>query len=86
MANLKDSALEERARLDIQPGQRYRHFKGGEYEVVDIAILEATGELLVIYRALVDASLWARPVPNWTERVETSPGTFVPRFARITPS
>ena len=83
MANLKDRALEERKRLDIHSGQRYLHFKGGEYEVVDIAILEATGELLVIYRALVDASIWARPVRDWTAQVEPRPGAFVPRFARI---
>ena len=43
------------------PG-RYRHYKGGEYELVGVARHSETPEPLVIYRPLHNATgLWARP-------------------------
>ena len=45
----------------IEPGV-YRHFKGGEYEVVGLARHSETEEELVVYRALYgDGGLWVRP-------------------------
>ena len=50
---------------------RYRHFKGGEYEVVGIAKHSETGEEMVVYRALYgDGGLWVRPVSMWEEVIE----------------
>ncbi len=44
-----------------EPG-RYRHYKGGEYELVGVARHSETLEPLVIYRPLDGATgLWARP-------------------------
>ena len=37
--------------MDIRPG-RYRHFKGGEYEVLGVASHSETQEPMVVYRAL----------------------------------
>ena len=37
---------------NILPGQKYRHFKGNEYEVVCIARHTESEEDLVIYRSL----------------------------------
>ena len=45
----------------IQKG-RYRHFKGNEYEVIDVATHTETLEEFVVYRALYgERKLWVRP-------------------------
>lgn len=67
---------------EIKPG-RYRHFKGGAYEVIGVARHSETEEELVIYRALYDGgSLWARPLSMWKETV-IHEGTEVPRFTYL---
>jgi len=38
-------------KTDIRPG-RYRHYKGRDYEVIDIARHSETEEKLVVYRCL----------------------------------
>ena len=43
----------EEAAASIPPG-RYRHFKGGEYEVIAVAKHTETGEAMVIYRPASD--------------------------------
>lgn len=53
----------------IKPG-RYRHFKGGEYEVIGIAKNSETLEEMVVYKALyADGGLWVRPASMWNETV-----------------
>lgn len=60
----------------IKPG-RYRHFKGKEYEVLDVARHSETEEELVVYRALYgNFGLWVRPVSMWNETVERDGKTF----------
>lgn len=60
----------------IKPG-RYRHFKGGEYEVVGLAKHSETMEELVVYRALYgECGLWVRPASMWNETVERDGKTF----------
>ncbi len=62
---------------------KYRHFKGGEYQVVDIAYHSETCEEMVVYRALYgEGKLWVRPASMWTEMVEID-GKKVPRFVKI---
>lgn len=73
--------LEEAKRL-ILPG-RYRHFKGNEYEVLDIARHSETEEPMVVYRTLYgDHGLWVRPAEMWLEQVERD-GRIFRRFSRI---
>ena len=73
--------LEEAKRL-IPPG-RYRHFKGNEYEVLDIARHSETEEAMVVYRALYgEYGLWVRPAQMWTETVERD-GRVFRRFSRV---
>ena len=68
--------------MDIRPG-RYRHFKGGEYEVIGVARHSETMEELVVYRALYgERGLWVRPAAMWLETVERD-GRCVPRFAYV---
>ncbi len=62
---------------------KYRHFKGGMYEVIGIAKHSETLEELVVYRALYgDNELWVRPASMWNETV-TRDGKTVPRFTYI---
>jgi hypothetical protein len=50
---------------------RYRHYKGGEYEVVGVARHSETLEALVLYRPLYnDSGLWVRPYGMFFEEVE----------------
>ncbi len=66
----------------------YKHYKGGEYEVVGVGRIEATMEECVIYKMLYDTedfpegSLWVRPVTVFLEEVEVD-GITVPRFQKI---
>lgn len=66
----------------VQPG-RYRHYKGGEYEVIGTARHSETEEQLVVYRCLYgDYSLWVRPLSMFNETVNLA-GEQVSRFTRV---
>lgn len=59
----------------------YRHYKGQDYQVLDIARHSENGEELVVYRCLYgDYSLWVRPLVMFKETVEVD-GEDQPRFA-----
>jgi hypothetical protein len=60
---------------------QYRHYKGGLYELVCEATLEADLTPMIIYRAH-DGSIWARPKSVFFELVEVE-GLMVPRFAPV---
>lgn len=61
----------------------YRHYKGGQYQVLGTARHSENDELLVVYRCLYDNnSLWVRPVAMFMESVELD-GQQVPRFMLI---
>jgi len=72
---------------EIQPG-KYRHYKGGLYEVIGIAHHSETLEELVVYKALYhsaefgDNSLWVRPAKMFIGTV-TVDGKSIPRFKFI---
>jgi hypothetical protein len=68
--------------MDLHNG-RYRHYKGGEYQVYGIARHSETQEQLVVYRPLYgERSLWVRPLSMFIETVEVG-GQIVPRFAYV---
>lgn len=53
------------------PKGKYRHFKGGHYEVVGMAKHSETLEEMVVYRALYgQGELWVRPAAMWLEEVD----------------
>ena len=63
----------------IRPG-RYRHYKGNEYEVIEVARHSETEEEMVVYRKRYDDhSLWVRPLDMFVENVPVN-GQLVPRF------
>lgn len=67
------------AQTDIRPGI-YRHYKGNEYQVYDVATHSETEELLVVYRPLYGKQdLWVRPYDMFIETVNAE-GTKKPRF------
>jgi hypothetical protein len=61
---------------------RYRHYKGGIYEIVCEAKLEADPNItLMIYRS-DEGMIWARPKEVFFETVQHE-GQTVPRFAPL---
>ena len=61
----------------------YLHYKGQEYEVVDVARHSETQEWVVVYRCLYgDYSLWVRPYDMFIETVVFNE-VEVPRFKYI---
>ena len=70
--------------MDLKLG-KYRHFKGGEYQVHGIATHSENDDKLVVYTPLYgDGGLWVRPVAMFTETVEHE-GEARPRFLFIGP-
>lgn len=70
-------------KTEIQPGQIWRHFKGGVYRVLYLAKHSETGEELVIYtKNDSGGTVWARPASMWLETVERD-GKRQPRFDLI---
>ena len=68
--------------MNPKPG-KYRHFKGGEYELIAIATHSETMEPMVVYRALYGAGgLWVRPLSMWSETVDRD-GYHGPRFLYV---
>jgi hypothetical protein len=69
--------------LPPTPTGRYRHYKGGQYEVVGVARHSETLEPMVIYRPLYNQSgLWIRPHAMFFGQVDFE-GKVQPRFAPI---
>lgn len=59
---------------------KYRHYKGGEYQVIDTAIHSETEELLVVYRPLYgQQKLWVRPYAMFFEKLLIN-GNLIKRF------
>jgi len=58
---------------------RYRHYKGGIYELVCEAVLEADHTPVMVYRGQ-DGAVWVRPRDAFFASV-TVDGVAQPRFA-----
>ena len=68
--------------MEVKPG-KYRHFKGGLYEVIGLASHSETMEPMVVYRALYgERGLWVRPAAMWQEMVDRD-GYHGPRFCSM---
>ncbi len=67
---------------DIDLG-RYRHYKGGEYEVIGVARHSESLEPMVVYRPLYnDTGLWVRPYGMFVEHIEMD-GVLRRRFEPV---
>lgn len=60
---------------------RYRHYKGGIYELVCEAVLDADHTPVVVYRGQ-DGVVWVRPRDAFFERVAVD-GKTLPRFTLL---
>lgn len=75
--------MNELVPLPVLPQGRYRHYKGGEYEVLGVARHSETLEPLVLYRPLYnDSGWWVRPYAMFVGTVQID-GMARPRFALI---
>lgn len=69
--------------LPSTPPGRYRHYKGGEYEVIGVARHSESLEPLVVYRPLYnDSGWWVRPHAMFFEHVVID-GISRPRFEAV---
>ncbi len=69
--------------LIVTPPGRYRHYKGGLYDVIGTARHSETLEPMTLYRALYgEQGLWVRPAGMFDE-VVTVNGVTQPRFSRV---
>lgn len=69
--------------LPDTPLGRYRHHKGGEYEVLAVARHSETHQALVVYRPLYNGTgWWVRPNAMFFGDVDID-GERRPRFERI---
>ncbi len=65
--------------MELELG-KYRHFKGGEYQVHGVATHSESGDQLVVYTPLYgEGGLWVRPLAMFIETVEHE-GATCPRF------
>ena len=65
------------------PSGLYRHYKGNDYFVFQVATHSETREALVFYRCLYgDYSWWVRPLEMFMETVELA-GETIPRFCFV---
>ncbi len=60
---------------------RYRHYKGGIYELICMATLESDFSQYVVYRA-PDGSIWTRPEHVFFQMIEVD-GVTQQRFVPI---
>ncbi len=67
--------------MEIKKGT-YRHFKGGIYKVVAIALHSETLEEMVVYQNAENGKCWVRPASMWNETVEYE-GKTVSRFTYL---
>ena len=66
---------------------KYRHFKGGEYQVIGTAKHSESLDIMVIYKPLYELEegeleTWVRPIEMFFDTKELD-GQEVPRFAFI---
>ncbi|MES2632286.1 MAG: DUF1653 domain-containing protein [Pseudomonadota bacterium] len=72
--------------LPLTPTGRYRHYKGGEYEVTGVVRHSETKEALVLYRPLYnDSGWWVRPHAMFFEQ-GVFEGKLQPRFVLVEPA
>jgi hypothetical protein len=82
---MTDKELIERRRAAAEqvPACNYRHYKGGMYSVLLVALRESDLQPVVVYASRDEPQLiYTRPLASWLETVAVD-GTRVPRFSPV---
>lgn len=58
------------------PGERYKHYKGGTYEIISLATHTETNEKVVVYKSLNFGSVYVRPFEVWCSESENGQKRF----------
>jgi hypothetical protein len=68
-----------------QSGEKWQHYKGGQYEIVCMCNHTETNEVLVIYKSFSFGGFHARPYSEWYDVIEKPDkyGFFPVRFVKI---
>jgi hypothetical protein len=75
--------MDELPALPETPTGRYRHYKGGEYEVIGVGRHSESLEPHVIYKPLYnDSGLWLRPHAMFFGTLEVD-GVTTQRFIKL---
>jgi hypothetical protein len=61
---------------------KYKHYKGGIYDVIGVANHSEILEKMVIYKHLDTGELWVRPLGMFIETVEMG-DEKMPRFKKV---
>lgn len=54
----------------VEPGQKYRHFKGGIYEIICIGAHSETQEKMVVYKEIGSEKICIRPYDMFISEVD----------------
>ena len=60
---------------------RFRHYKGGRYDLVCEAKMESDHTPIIVYRA-ADGSIWCRPKSVFFEKINVD-GKLMQRFTAV---
>lgn len=65
-------------------GEKYKHYKGNEYEIIALAKHSETLEDLVVYKALYgEGQVWVRPLEMFCDIKKLEDDTEVKRFTKV---
>lgn len=64
------------------PGQTFRHYKGGEYEIITTGFIESNQKPCIVYKSLADNTIWVRTAEDFFELIEHQ-SKRQPRFLLI---
>jgi len=62
-------------------GKRYKHYKGGLYDVITLVKHSENDETLVIYKSIHFGSVYARPLTMWFDEINVD-GKYMIRFTQ----
>lgn len=58
------------------PGEIYKHYKGGTYEIISMATHTETSEKFVVYKSINFGSVYIRPYDIWNSPSEDGQKRF----------
>jgi len=68
----------------LKIGDKYKHFKGNEYQIIAFAKHSETLEDMIVYKALYDeGQVWVRSTSMFLDMKTFEDGTQVQRFTKI---